>query len=344
MNEILSGSEPQISVRSVALLTGLNEHTLRAWERRYGAVQPQRTATGRRFYSREDVERLRILAALAGRGYAIGQIAGLSDADLARMMADSLALQNQASDLEHLPSVSKAHSDIAATLKVIAQATSSYDLARVHTEIARARARYGARQFALELVSPLMSTVDQLILRGQFTIGQEHALTAILRANLLDILLTLHRSSLPLIDEPTTAAPAFGPPRTFALSTMEGDLHELGILISAVLCAYHGLAPTYIGPNMPPEALASAASAMQIGAVIIGVSPLPPGILPRSLADYVRILAAHLPATCEIWVGGRTDLDPKALKLPRTVRCIETLPDLDRLFATMAAAAVTTEV
>jgi DNA-binding transcriptional MerR regulator len=66
----------------VAQLTGLDEHTIRAWERRHQAVSPARSAGGTRLYDDADVARLRLLRALTECGDPIGRVAGLSDDEL----------------------------------------------------------------------------------------------------------------------------------------------------------------------------------------------------------------------------------------------------------------------
>ena len=66
-------------IGAVTRLTGLPAHTLRIWERRYGAVLARRSAGGRRLYSDQDVTRLMLLKKLSDRGERIGRIAALSD-------------------------------------------------------------------------------------------------------------------------------------------------------------------------------------------------------------------------------------------------------------------------
>ncbi len=65
-------------IGAVARLTGLSDHTIRVWERRYEAVVADRSSTGRRVYNTEDVEKLRLLKLLTDRGLAISRIAGES--------------------------------------------------------------------------------------------------------------------------------------------------------------------------------------------------------------------------------------------------------------------------
>ena len=62
MNELLP-------LRVVARRAGLSADVLRAWERRYKAVVPVRTDTGRRMYSADDVERLVLLRRLTLAGH-----------------------------------------------------------------------------------------------------------------------------------------------------------------------------------------------------------------------------------------------------------------------------------
>ncbi len=64
-------------IGSVAELTGLTVHTLRAWERRHGVLEPERSPGGTRLYGEEDVIRLRLLRALTECGEPIAEVAQL---------------------------------------------------------------------------------------------------------------------------------------------------------------------------------------------------------------------------------------------------------------------------
>ncbi len=79
MTERQESSEPEGRYRigTVAHLTGLHPHTIRAWERRYGAVTPVRTDGGTRQYTEDDVTRLQLLRALTARGESISALASL---------------------------------------------------------------------------------------------------------------------------------------------------------------------------------------------------------------------------------------------------------------------------
>src|SRR6187200_3531359 len=78
-------------IRAVSKMTGIGIDTLRAWERRYGAVTPTRDDRGR-MYTEADVERLRLLNGAVERGHSIGRLAGLSNDQLTELCAAGRAV------------------------------------------------------------------------------------------------------------------------------------------------------------------------------------------------------------------------------------------------------------
>lgn len=65
------------SIGKVSELTGINAITLRAWERRYNIVTPQRTESGHRLYSADDVEIIKTAKRLISTGIKISQVNNL---------------------------------------------------------------------------------------------------------------------------------------------------------------------------------------------------------------------------------------------------------------------------
>jgi len=79
-------------IGDVARYVGVSTHALRAWERRYGTVEPQRTPGGSRLYDAAQIDRLKTLKDLTDYGHSIGEIAKLSLAELKRLLAATLDL------------------------------------------------------------------------------------------------------------------------------------------------------------------------------------------------------------------------------------------------------------
>lgn len=69
MNHI--NRSPAFNMKVVVQETGIKPDTLRAWERRYGLPDPQRTAGGHRLYSQYDIDLLKWLLARLDEGMSI---------------------------------------------------------------------------------------------------------------------------------------------------------------------------------------------------------------------------------------------------------------------------------
>ncbi|MFC6336541.1 MerR family transcriptional regulator [Pseudomonas sp. CCM 7891] len=68
-----------LPIREVARQTGVNAVTLRAWERRYGLIVPQRTPKGHRLFSAEHVQHIRTVLSWINRGVPVSQVKKLID-------------------------------------------------------------------------------------------------------------------------------------------------------------------------------------------------------------------------------------------------------------------------
>ena len=70
---------PQYPIGTVARLSGFSTHQLRKWESRLGLLIPDRATNGRRYYTVQQLERLKILRRLINTGYRIGDLAKIGE-------------------------------------------------------------------------------------------------------------------------------------------------------------------------------------------------------------------------------------------------------------------------
>ncbi len=318
-----SGSESRISdhysVKTICQLTGLNEHTLRAWERRYQIVTPQRLDNGRRVYSLDDLEKLKLVTLLVRKGFLIGNIANSSIIELSALVNDSQAIPDE--DAAQNDKTTEYKSQIKAAL-------GEYDLLTVHSLIQRVRIELGLRSFIFDVVISLIRDVGAAIDAGEFGIGHEHALSSIIRAELTQLLYVFTQTYIhPIHNKRQESA------KIFAIATNEGNSHEFGALISAVICALHGFPVYYFGSNMPAHSLAESAKAVGANSIVLGlptVSLMPPQVID----SYVRDLKSDISSICQIWVGGQLT---EAIENDKTIRKISSLIELDTLLASIKA-------
>jgi DNA-binding transcriptional MerR regulator/methylmalonyl-CoA mutase cobalamin-binding subunit len=292
--------QPRYPIRAVAKLTGLSLDTLRAWERRYQAVIPDRTERGRQ-YGQPHIDRLILLSRLVQQGHAIGQIAALPDPELHSLLASpSTATPPPAAEIPLAPPL----------LAPILTAIEHFDSTRAGEELSRIAAILSPRDLVYEVALPLMRETGSRWHNGSFAISQEHMVSQILR-NLLGGMMHLFRHS------PSAARVVF--------STFAGETHEFGILAASVLAALSGLEPVYLGPNLPAAEIVLAAERAAAAVVVIGVT-----YRALSAAQEIRAIAGSLPAHIELWVGGEIDDSLDVSGIPREITLLKDLQDFEK--------------
>ena len=70
-------SKEYVNISEVSQETGVAAVTLRAWERRYGLIKPERTPKGHRLYSNANIEEIRQIVSWLNRGVTISKVAEL---------------------------------------------------------------------------------------------------------------------------------------------------------------------------------------------------------------------------------------------------------------------------
>lgn len=76
-------AQSQFPIRQLSARTKINTVTLRAWERRYGLLKPERTPKGHRLYSEKDVATIERILTLVARGVPIGKVKALLEQNVA---------------------------------------------------------------------------------------------------------------------------------------------------------------------------------------------------------------------------------------------------------------------
>lgn len=279
------------SIQFVSKITGINPHTIRAWEKRYQAVVPSRNETGKRIYSQEQVDRLGHLNELVKMGNSISDMAKLDDESLKEMYGQfSVSQPKMNTDKAE---GQKEKIDTRYFLQNLILALTHYKLDIISHELDKVKKLLGPRDFALDILSPLLNEVGVMVAHNNLSIAQEHALSSILRFHIGHLLYgsLSERKSINF---------------NIAISTPEGELHEFGIMIASLLCASYNINFYYLGPNMPADALAQAANQIEAKIVILGVTQTYQKDPERDLEKYVTNLISGTKPETKIWLGGES--------------------------------------
>lgn len=105
MSDSSPSTQTQFPIRELSARTQVNTVTLRAWERRYGLLKPQRTAKGHRLYSEDDVATIERILALVARGVPLGKVKPLLQEEAPALPQDDAQQSWQALQSELLAAI-----------------------------------------------------------------------------------------------------------------------------------------------------------------------------------------------------------------------------------------------
>ena len=271
-----NGGEPRYPVRAVMARTGLTADVLRAWERRYGAVHPERTAGGQRLYAEEDVARLVLLRRATQAGHSIGEVARL----------DRAALENLLEPESPAAPVSPPSGESVAMLVARAMAAiDRLDAPGLDALLRRGALTLGGTTFVDQVVSRLLRAVGDRWHDGTLSPAHEHLASVVIRGVLAWITAT------------NAAAPHA--PR-IVIATPSGELHEFGAMLAAAAAAEEGWRVVYLGANLPAPDLAEVAAKVDARAVALSIVYADED----TVRDHVTGILGALPAEVTLLVGG----------------------------------------
>jgi MerR family transcriptional regulator, light-induced transcriptional regulator len=279
---------PQYPIRVVVRRTGLNASVLRAWERRYGAVDPGRSEGGQRLYSEEDIRKLTLLSEVVEAGHSIGQIATLPTEELRRLSQKDLGRGSGASKGNGSASGAAPPSGggAGAFLQACLTSVHEMDTRSLDAHLNRAAMALNPAELVDDLVVPLLNRIGLLWEAGEVGPASEHVATAVLR-RFLDFLLGAFGRS------------EGGP--VMIVGTPAGHRHEFGALLAAVVGAAEGWDVVLLGADLPAGEIAEATR--RKGGLMVALSAIHP-IEDPGLPEELEALRAQLPADVEILIGG----------------------------------------
>ncbi len=234
------------TIGQAAIRAGVSVPLLRAWERRYGIVRPERTASGYRLYDEASIERLRAMRELVDGGW--------SPAQAARQI-----------EVEGVPPATAALGDSASTgasptpvgglSAAFVDAAAELDEPRVESILDEIFATGSFERVVDDRLMPALRALGVAWSTGQVSVAAEHAAShAVLR-----------RLSAAFQG---TGTGAMGRPVLVGLPP--GCRHELGALAFATAVRRRGIGAVYLGPDVPLQSWVDAARWTKARAIVIG--------------------------------------------------------------------------
>jgi len=250
------GPNELLRIGELSKRSGVSPELLRAWERRYGLLRPQRSPGGLRLYAPEDLERVRAMQRHLADGLAAAEAAAL--ASRARPEKEAAAA-----------------APVAAALRdELREALDGFDEPTAQGVIDRLLATLTMDRLLSDVVMPYLEELGDRWERGEASIAQEHFASAVIRGRLLGLARGWGRGVGPLA----------------LLACLPGEHHDLGLIALGLALRARGWRVAYMGQDTPVETVAEAAADLDPSLVVLsGVSE---ELVPPALPE-LRVLAAR---------------------------------------------------
>jgi DNA-binding transcriptional MerR regulator/methylmalonyl-CoA mutase cobalamin-binding subunit len=277
-------SEYKYPIKVVSQMTGLSVHVIRAWEKRYNVVEPDRTDTNRRLYSEEDIKKLRMLNDASHLGHNIGGLANLSLTELKNILSSE---KSKTSEYKSEPNSVNQVELVKEILSESIETIRNYDAKQFESILLNASAKLTQPILIEEVLIPLVYKIGDMWHSGDIRVANEHLASSVIRSFLFNLLESYSANN---------SAPVL------ISATPRGQEHELGALIAGVVAASAGWKVVYLGANLPSEEIGAVVSYLNAKVVTLSlVYPSDDPSLPKELRKLKQILSSGV----SIIAGGR---------------------------------------
>ena len=257
-----------LPIRTVSTLTGVNAVTLRAWERRYGLISPQRTPKGHRLYTQRDVDHIKQILDLLGQGIAVSRVKPLLEhtgsAPLTAENGDAWKIYQETmlAAIERFdePALDRAYND--------------------------ALSLYPVDIVSERLTTPLLRLLGERWSKRETGIVEEHFFSVFLRNKLGARIHHMNqRGTGPLL----------------LLACLPGELHDIGLLFFALAAVNAGYRVLVLGANTPLAQIPAVLEQRPCAGIILSGSSKPARAM---LETDLPELISHIDTP--VFVGGHT--------------------------------------
>jgi len=238
---VASGS---LRIGEVARRTGVAVATLRAWERRYGLLDPDRTGGGHRLYREADIERVKAMSRLLDEGWS----AAAAAREVLREPATVTTLRPITGGGEGETEAAKV------LVRRLDDAIDLFDGPSADVVVDDVLARLEVPRALDDVILPVLRKVGDGWQDDPRVIAREHFATNTLRPRLQRLL----------------RATGSVAGRSLLAATPEAEEHDLGLLASAVVAAYAGWKVHFLGSRTPTAAIERGAAQLEPQLVLVG--------------------------------------------------------------------------
>ncbi|QPJ64691.1 MAG: MerR family transcriptional regulator [Candidatus Nitrohelix vancouverensis] len=275
--------EDYLSIGELSRLTGIGVHTLRVWEKRYGAPNSERLPSGHRRYPKEEVPRLRAIARALESGYRASKVVTGTLEELQGLLGVQTFLHSGSEEAE--PETGQVSRELVVEQWI--DAVHHYNDETLAHSFYKIWNKEGPLHFILDYAAPFVERIGDGWVNGELSVGQEHFATS----HLSDFLSSKWRQLNVRKDGPCAV-----------LSTLPDETHNLGLLMCAVVAGLADYRIVYLGPNSPVDDIVKTVDDCDAQLLCLSISNC---VDARKAVDRLAEIKSRLNSETTIALGGR---------------------------------------
>lgn len=230
---------PTFNLKAVVQETGIKPDTLRAWERRYGLPNPERTSGGHRLYSQYDIDMLKWLLDRQGEGLSISRAVDLWNKLDAEGQSPLISYNEEAATETLLVE----GETIIELRQLWLDACLQFDELQAKRILTQAFALFPTELVCFELLQKGLVVVGKGWYEGRISVQQEHFASA---------------QAVRQLEALLHAAPPPTQNGRLLIACAPEEQHIFSALLLTLLLRHRGWDVVYLGANVPVDHLETA--------------------------------------------------------------------------------------
>lgn len=265
--------DPGLSIGDVARATGISVHTLRVWEKRYGAPFPMKRKSGHRRYAQEEVRRLRLVRAALDEGLKPSRVVSMQAPEIIKLLSGSGA--------------GIVGDNLSLLSDQVIQSVVAWDEKALTEIFADEWRKNGPVGFVTEKAGTILKQVGDCWESGRISVAMEHFASEILH----DFLSRHWRKR----NESCQGS-------LWVLASLPDELHNLGLQLAATIITALDQRVLFLGSSTPVDDIINTALDNEATGVAVSISS---GYSGRQALRHVEKIRDSLPEETQFICGGQ---------------------------------------
>ena len=287
------------TISQLSQFSGIKPHTIRIWEQRYAALNPQRSKGNTRYYDGSQLRRLLNIVSLSSTGIKLSRLGAMSDEELFKLIEEHGDKAGQNNDFEYF-------------VNQLLSAGMNFDDQNFEKIFSHCLLRFGMFKTYVKVIYPMLERIGFMWTINNIPPSQEHYISNLIRQKIFTAI-----DAVPSAKENGDSWLLFLP---------EDEFHEIGLLFANYLIRSKGGKVIYLGANVPLSSIENTVHQTQVDKLLLFLVHKD---LPENIGEYLSELIG-VAGDRSIFIGANQELAGK-VSISSPFTWLHSVEDLGRV-------------